>query len=242
VSGGPDLGSLAVPALALLVLAVVVGGAVLTWVHDRRRREALLLWTVDRHWTYERRDPRLVDFLAGAPFGRGHGRHAGNVVRGTWDGREALAFDYRYRVTSGSGKNRRTRTYRHGVVAVLLPTALPRVHVGPENVFHKLAQAFGADDIEVESHEFNRRYRVEARDRRAAFAILHPRLVETLTQVQPVEWRTDLSVLGPVMVSWWSGTLEPTEVQQRLLLLSHVVRSVPGWLWREQGWEPGPEP
>ena len=100
----------------------------------------------------------------------------------------------------------------------------------------------GFDDIEVESHEFNRRYRVEARDQRAAFAILHPRLVETLTQVEPVEWRTDLSVHGPVLVTWWSGVLEPDEVTQRLILLDRIVDSVPDYVWRDAGWDPAAPP
>jgi hypothetical protein len=124
------------------------------------------------------------------------------------------------------------------VVALRLPVALPRVHVAPQGVFHTIAQAFGADDIDVESHEFNRRYRVEATDRRAAVAILHPRLVELLTQVEPVEWRTDVSTEGPVLVSWWTGTLEPVELQHRLLLLDRVVASVPGWVWGVAGLDP----
>ncbi|WP_380163676.1 DUF3137 domain-containing protein [Jannaschia sp. R86511] len=227
------------PALALLLLAAVLVGVALSVVADRRRRERLLVWSAERRWDWRATDERLVGFLPGEPFGRGRSRRVGNVVSGTWDGRPALGFDYRYKVTTGSGKNRRTRTYRYAVAAVHLPVALPRVHVGPENAFHRVAQAFGVDDIEVESHEFNRRYTVEADDRRAAFSILHPRLVETLSRVEPVEWRTDTSVLGPVLVSWWRGSLEAVELQQRLILLDAVVDSVPDYVWRDAGWEPG---
>jgi hypothetical protein len=245
-SGGvalpPALMPFVMPGIALLVGAVVVGGLVAGAVADRRRREQLLVWSAERRWQWEATDTRLVDFLPGEPFGRGHSRSVRNVVHGMWDGRQAVGFDYVYKVTSGSGKNRRTRTYRHGVVALHLPAVLPRVHVGPENVFHKLAQGIGFDDIEVESHEFNRRYRVEARDQRAAFAILHPRLVETLTQVEPVEWRTDLSVHGPVLVSWWSGALDPVQLTQRLILLDRIADSVPDYVWREAGWDPAAPP
>lgn len=227
------------PVLALLFLALAVGGIALSVVADRRRRERLLVWSAERRWEWRDTDQRLLDFLPGEPFGRGRSRRVGNVVHGTWEGRPAVGFDYRYKVTTGSGKNRRTRTYRFAVAAIHLPAELPRVHVGPENAFHRIAQAFGADDIEVESHEFNRRYTVEADDRRAAFSILHPRLVETLTQVEPVEWRTDVSALGPVIVSWWSGSLEAVALQQRLILLDTVVDSVPDYVWRDAGWEPG---
>jgi hypothetical protein len=232
------LGPLVLPAVLILAVLVVVAGLVMGAVADRRRRERLLVWSAERRWQWEGSDPRLVDFLPGEPFGRGHSRSVRNVVHGFWDGRQAVGFDYVYKVTSGSGRNRRTRTYRHGVVALHLPAVLPRVHVGPEGVFHKIAQSFGADDIDVESHEFNRRYRVEATDRRAAFAILHPRLVETLTRVEPVEWRTDLSVHGPVIVTWWSGALEPVDLTQRLILLDTIVDSVPDYVWRDAGWDP----
>lgn len=230
------------PVLLGLAVVVVLAFAVLGWVAERRRREALFAWSVDRAWSFAPGDPRLVDLLPGAPFGRGHSRQVRTVLRGRWGSREALALDYRYKQTSGSGKDRRTRTYDHAVVALHLPVPLPRVHVGPESVFDRVLQAFGADDIEIESHDFNRRYRVEARDRRAAVAILHPRLVELLTSVEPAEWRSDFSSEGPVLVSWWSGALEPAALQHRLVLLDRIVASVPDWLWRESGGEPEAAP
>lgn len=229
----------------VLVLAVVAVGAVLVvgYVADRRRRERLLVWSAQQRWTWRGSDAGLVHFLPGEPFGRGDRRRTHNVLQGRFGSREAVAFDYTFRLTTGSGKNRRTRTYRYGVVALLLPAPLPLVHVGPENLFHRIAQEFGMDDIDVESDAFNRRYRVQAADRRAAFAILHPRLVETLTQVEPVEWRTGLSVRGPVLLTWWTGSLDTVRLTQRLILLDRIVASVPDYVWREAGWEPiAPDP
>lgn len=224
----------------VLLLAVIAVGAALVmgYVADRRRRERLLVWSAQQRWQWQGTDAGLVDFLPGEPFGRGDRRSIRNVLQGPWGGRPGLAFDYTFTVTTGSGKNRRTQTHRHAVVALLLPAPLPRVHVGPENVFHRIAQGFGFDDIDVESDAFNRRYRVQAADRRDAFAILHPRLVETLTQVEPVEWRTELSVRGPVLVSWWTGTLDTVQLQHRLILLDRIVDSVPDYVWRQAGWEP----
>lgn len=233
-----SMGPVLVPALIVAGVVLVVGFAVASFVAERRRRERLFTWSVERRWSWTDSDPRLVDMLPGEPFGRGHSRSVRSAMNGRWDGRPALAFDYSFKETKGSGKDRRTQTYHHAVVAVQLPVPLPRLHVGPENVFHRIAQSFGADDIDVESHDFNRRYRVQADDRRAAFAILHPRLVELLTQVEPVEWRIDLATIGPVVLTWWSGRLEPVQIQQRLILLDRIVDSVPDYVWRDAGWEP----
>lgn len=228
--------------LVAVVVGLVVGSAAgLQAAADRRRREALLVWSAERRWDWVGPDDSLVHLLPGEPFGRGHSRSARQTMTGTWDGRPVLAFDYTYRVTTGSGKNRRTSTYRYGVLAVLLPVALPRVQVEPEGALDRIAQAFGADDIEVESHAFNSRYTVRSSDRRAASAILHPRLVELLTTVEPVAWRTDVSSRGPVLLTWWAGRLDPVTLQQRLLLVDRVLDAVPAWLWREHGWDPAPE-
>lgn len=236
--GGGD-GSWAVPVLVALAAVAAVVGLVVTAAADRRRRERLLVWSAERGWRWDARGDGLEHLLPGEPFGRGHSRQASSVVQGRWGDHDALAFDYRFRETTGSGKNRRTRTYRFAVVALHLPVALPQVHVGPENAFHRLAQAFGADDIDVESEAFNRRYRVRAADRRGAFALLHPRLVEMLAHTEPVEWRTDVSSRGPLLLSWWSGRLEAVELQHRLVLLDAVVGQVPDYVWRDAGWEPG---
>jgi hypothetical protein len=75
------------------------------------------------------------------------------------------------------------------VLAVRIPGRIPLVRIGPENVDTRIMAAFGADDVDVESEEFNRRWFVAAEDKRAAHALLTPRMIERFLQDE-LNWRT----------------------------------------------------
>lgn len=97
---------------------------------------------------------------------RGHSQSMRNVLRGNYQGLEVSFFDYSY--TTGSGKHRHTT---HQSVA-FLPQAdsgvLPDFTLRPENVFDKVATAFGCVDINFPQDEaFSRAYRLHGRDQAA---------------------------------------------------------------------------
>jgi len=57
--------------------------------------------------------------------------------------------------------------------------------IRPEGVWDKLAAAFGFDDIDFESAEFSRKFLVKAGDKRFAYDVLHPRMMEFLLAEAP---------------------------------------------------------
>jgi hypothetical protein len=122
-------------------------------------------------------------------FRRGHSRVALNTMAGSLDvlGRSCSACcgDFRYRVTRSSGKGSRTSTYRFSYLIVHLPWHTPALVVRPEGVFDKIAGAFGFDDIDFESVEFSRRFYVKSQDKRFAYDVLHPRMMEFLLAERP---------------------------------------------------------
>jgi hypothetical protein len=81
-------------------------------------------------------------------------------------------FDFRY--TTGGGKHQHTSLQ----TVVMLPSAkptLPDLQMAPENPLHKIAEAFGYQDIDIESHpEFSKRYIVKGADEEAVKAALYP--------------------------------------------------------------------
>ena len=62
----------------------------------------------------------------------------------------------------------------------------PDLLIRPEGLFDKIKGAFGFDDIDFESEEFSRRFHVKSSDRRFAYDVLHPRMMEFLLAVRPV--------------------------------------------------------
>lgn len=98
-------------------------------------------------------------------FDRGHSRNARNLMTGRTADREVMLFDYQY--TVGGGKN--SHTYSQTVA--LYPngaSGLPDLVLAPENVFHKIGQIFGYQDIDFDqSPEFSSHYLLRGEDEMA---------------------------------------------------------------------------
>src|SRR5690606_11195053 len=122
---------------------------------------------------YSPRAPQLVGRWRGQPFNLGHSRRVEHLLSGDFQGRPAAVFEYRY--TTGHGKNRSTT--RLTVVMLALPTFLPDLEITNEGVGARIAKMFGGQDIQFESEEFNRRWRVQASVRKTAHDIVHPRFM-----------------------------------------------------------------
>lgn len=222
--------------LGILVATAIVGGV---WAMERKRREALVVWCTQHGWTYQRGDDALSARWSGNPFGTGQRRRAENVIRGAVGSRPAVAFDYSFQTSSTDSKgNRSTRTHRYAVVAVGLPVPLPRLEVTPDNIFKRAASAIGlgAEDIHLESDEFNRRFRVTCSDRKFAFDVLHPRLMQMLLNAPAAAWRFE----GVEVVSWEDGRLRPDAALVRAMMLDSLIDAVPTFVWKDRGYDPEP--
>ena len=110
---------------------------------------------------------RLQEFKVGSV---GRRRKVSNVVSGVWEGREVLCCDYRYVV--GHGKHQ--RAYSQTILIMNLVRPFPPFVMGPEGFFAKIAQVFGASDIDFQTHpEFSKSYVLKGKDEegvRAAFS------------------------------------------------------------------------
>jgi hypothetical protein len=178
--------------IALIGLGLV--GLLVAWGRRaaRLRRAALAALAAEWGWRFDpdhdaAHDEEYAHFEL---FRRGHSRSAYNTLSGalTLDGRRwpAKAGDFRYMVTSSDGKHTTTHTYVFSYLIVHLPfRGVPDLLIPREGLFDKLAGVFGFDDIDFESEEFSRRYCVKSPDKRFAYAVVHPRMMEFLLAEQP---------------------------------------------------------
>jgi hypothetical protein len=168
-----------------VALAVVLG--ILSYQQQQKRIAELAALAMQIGWQFDpehdtSHSDRYPQFEI---FGRGRSRYAYNTLRGTISINGELCAaqmgDYHYRVTSGSGKNRRTHTYRLSYLIVHLPFArLPNLFIRRENIFDSMAGAFGFDDIDFESAEFSKRFHVKSDDKRFAYDVIHPKMIDFL--------------------------------------------------------------
>lgn len=208
---------------------LVVGGVALAWWLDEKRHERLAQWAAARGWSYQRQDQSLVSTWSGEPFGEGHGRRATEVLRGAVDGHGVVSFTYRW--TVGSGKEKTTHTRQ--VVALGLPTALPTLELTPEWLGTRVLRAFGGQDIQFESEDFNRAWRVRARDLKFAHDVVNPRLMARLLLSDARG--ESLRIEGATVLTWMPGRTDPARVDAALTLLRAVSAAVPQHVWEDMG-------
>jgi hypothetical protein len=218
------------------VVAVLVGGYLL----DRKRRERIMTFCVARGWRYVDEDLTVVGRYSGEPFGRGDRRRARNVIRGNECGRDFIAFDYSFQTHSTDSKgHRNTTTHHFAIYAVTLPAYLPTLEVCPEGIFGKLADAVGlTSDIDLESEDFNRAFKVRAADRKFATDVLSPRTMQYLLTAPSAAWR----IQGDGMLRWKSGRLDPADIVVSTSVLDRVADGIPAFVWKDHQNQPGYDP
>ena len=221
------------PLLPVLLLSAPGAGAVwLLWRGERGRRARYRAVAEAHGLAYTARDDALARRFSGPPFGRGRARRVTHVLRGRWQGREAMAFSYRFLVPSGDGQT--AQVHRFTVCALRLPAQVPWLEVTPATPLTRLAGALGVDEVRLESDDLTQRYRIRAEDRRFAYDVLHPRTIEQLLALP----RLDLRLAGADALLWERGTCAPEELLDRLAALSRLVDGIPSYVWSDRAGTP----
>ena len=227
------------PVLFLIPVIAIIGLAVFAVVYGYRRNKqrlaALAALCASEGWQFTPQDPfGLPQRWGGHPFDQGYDRTAENVITGDHDGMALVAFDYSYKEDStGADGKSSTTTYHHAVVALRMPCALPGLQIAPEGIFSRLGNLLGFQDIELESEEFNRRFRVTCPDPKFASDALMPRTMEFLMANDTLPFR----LIGTDAVSFASGALEPYVILRGAHILAGVIGGIPSFVWKDYGME-----
>ncbi|MCA9241641.1 MAG: hypothetical protein KDA37_15630 [Planctomycetales bacterium] len=176
----------AVFVIAIIVLVIV--GIVYSHHQAKKRREALTQIALARGWRFEpravyRHDERYRNL---AVFQQGSGRYAHNRLLGALELLNQPCpldmGDYHYETHSTDSKgNQQTHHHRFSYLVVQSPLQpAPEVTIRPEGFFDSVSAFFGFDDIDFESKEFSDRFHVKCKDKRFAYDLMHPRMMEFL--------------------------------------------------------------
>lgn len=177
----------ALQVLGILAVTTVVGGLVAfgLWT-AKKRREALAALADSLGLRFHRADDRSFDdYHTHAVFHQGRSRAAYNRMEGALDVAGSVFAitmgDYRYTVRTGKNST----TFRFSFL-LIRPSwgPLPNFELRPEHWGDKIMGAIGFDDIDFESEEFSRKFMVQSPDKRFAYAVIHPRMMEYLLEVK----------------------------------------------------------
>ncbi len=211
----------------ILVLVIVVMAAVglVTWIFHRRRQDAFRTEAERLGLRYEAHSSEELHRIHRniPPFKEGRSRpRTMNVVAGIYKGWNVRCCEFLYTVHTGKSSHTVTRS-----LALAHPAAAwPALSIQPETMGHKILDALGAEDIDFESDEFSRSFWVRAEDRRFAYDVIHPRMMEFLLRTSWRRWH----VKGNVVVVWDPRRLRPDRVQGALDELVGFLELVPRYL------------
>jgi len=216
-----------VPLLVIVGIVVVGAVAYFSWLAEKKRREAMAALAAELGWSFDRTRDRSHDdeYAHFEIFRRGHSRAAYNTMWGELErqGRRwpAKMGDFTYKITTSTGKSTSTQTYRFSYLILHMPwSRVPDLLIRREGMFDKIAGVLGFDDIDFESAEFSRRFHVSSPDKRFAYDVIDPRMMEFLLKGDPptVDIENRRCCISDGRRRW-----EPVEFRQKLAWITEFL-------------------
>jgi len=167
----------------VLFVVVVIAAAIYGALAARKRREALSALAARLGLDFNpAEDYGLADrFEFLDQLAKGENRYARNVLSGTYQQNQVLAFDYHYETHSTDSKgNRTTEHHWFSFFILTLPALFPDLTIRRENFLTKIAEVFGYQDINFESAEFSKTFCVRSKDKKFAFDVCNAKMMEYL--------------------------------------------------------------
>lgn len=163
---------------------------------------------------------------------QGSKRYAYNVVDGNLDGRPMHLFDHHHETYSTDSKGRRTTHHHYRTFVCLEHDAdLGRLEVRPENFLDRVGGFFGFDDIDFESEQFSRKYHVKAEDRKLAYDVFHPKMIEFFLPLGDFKVTTSRNL---ALFRRGSSRMSIEEIERTLLEADGFLDRLPRYLRKDR--------
>jgi hypothetical protein len=158
----------------------------------------------------------------------GSRRYVFNRISGQIDQQQVDAFDFHYETYSRDSKGRRT-THHHyfSIFTLSLSASFPELNIEREGFLSKIGQALGFDDIDFESIEFSKRYKVKSADKRFAYDFCNAQMIDYLMQQQDLMIEVD----GNILAMSFHGQLSVNAIRPNIERLLKVRSLMPNYLF-----------
>lgn len=211
----------------LVIAGALVLGAII-WLArwwDAKQTQRWRRFATERGWRFTDKDEhdRPARYRAFEPFDQGHSRYARWILSGEHESAPFEIFHYHYAVTTSSGKTTTTTHHWFKVCTLEMPIAAPGLVIKDEHLGHKLFDAVGGEDIDVEHDAFSRKFWVQCEDRRFAYDILHPDMIEFLLETEGWLWEWQ----GEKLLLIDEGRFEPAACDELLDLVTRFRERIP---------------
>lgn len=209
----------------LIVLFVIVAIALVagSWYFKKVRRDELQTFAAQHGLQFSADDPFDLPSYPFKLFSLGDGCGAENVMWGAVAGMKLRLFDYWYYTTSTDAQGHTSRSYNRFTCGLSpLGATCPQLVISRESILSRIASHVGFHDIEFESDDFNKEFRVTGPDRKFAYAIIDSRMMQWLLDTTGFEFEVN----GPYILVI-SGKLRPAELPNVVAALRGFREHVP---------------
>ena len=215
--------------LVIVVVSVAVVVLIIYSIYaSGKRRKELAGWAMSKGLLFSPGNDRSFDskYPNVNCLQKGDSRYAYNIMTGTLTGREFLGCDYHY--ATGSGKSR--QEHNISLVIVKSPILLEPLFIRPENFFDKFAEFVGFNDIDFESAEFSKKFYVKSPDKKWAYDIIHPRMMEFLLASPMFSIQFDLLSV----IVYRDNTFSPADFDAAADLVNGIFERIPDYVIQNQ--------
>ncbi|WSQ12167.1 hypothetical protein OG604_32850 [Streptomyces sp. NBC_01231] len=224
-----------------LLFAFIAGMFTLVFVMSRRGRKQaaqvgeeyaqLPRMAAERGWAYTARAEGKIDQFCGVgPFPRsGENLRAYHYTTGQFRGRSFKYFEYRYNnPMSGGEVAERKQLIVESVFVVTAPGSGPKVEIYRPGKLDGLMDR--RTKVQLGVPEFDQEFCIATRDEASVRGVLSGDLVPFLLS-DPRAKDSPIALRGDDLFTWYTGTLSPQAVEERLNFLCDVLERIPAQAW-----------
>jgi len=212
---------IAIVALGVMFVITAVMGSAMANRRKREEVEAALTakgYVLHRKPKGDERD-RLFTPFEGVKALNTKAKGLKFAATGEVEGHEVTLIEHQYVVSTGQT----TAKITHLGAATRCPAWWPGVSLSPEHLLHKIADAFGKRDIQLEREAFNKRWRVKGDDEDHTILLLTPEVQEWLEGAPRHEfWRMGDGWVRCLRRTTM-GSTDPGEMGERVATLLSLV-------------------
>jgi hypothetical protein len=110
------------------------------------------------------------------------------------------------------------------------PLPLKFLYIRPENVFDKVSDFFGFDDIDFESAEFSRKFYIKAEEKRWAYHVIHQRMMAYLLESPKFHVQMDTEQV----MAWRNSRFKEEDFDAAFALIQGILIRLPEYLKKQR--------
>ena len=221
------------PVLIVGVLVVIVISTIYGMIQARKRREGLFALAQRLGLNFnaaERSTSSPTDSAFSNNSPRATTVTPPMLFPGNYQQNEILAFDYHY-ATYHTDKSGRHKDHDHwfSFFILTLPAVFPDLTIRRENLFTRVAEVFGYQDIKFESAEFSKAFCVRSQDKKFAYDVCNAKMMEYLLANRDLSIEIENNVLALA----FNSRLSVDQIEANLQRLVEIRSRLPEYLFTQ---------